>query len=235
MNWAIFSMEGLAHVLRWLHVFFGVIWIGLLYYFNFVQGAFFAETDATTKSGAIQKLVPRALMWFRHGALWTMITGILLIGLNQHTMGPGYFATSGGMIILIGTVIGLVMGSNVWFVIWPNQRIVIQNALDTAAGKPANSAAAACGAKAGLASRHNVLFSIPLLFFMLAARHMPIIINDDANLGIVYGVIFTIIALIEVNALKGKTGPITSIKGVIHMGFALTVVLYVCVEILTKI
>ena len=65
MNLAIFNADGVLFLFRWLHIFFGVIWIGLLYYFNFVQGAFFAETDAATKSNAIQKLVPRALWWFR--------------------------------------------------------------------------------------------------------------------------------------------------------------------------
>src|ERR1044072_3444032 len=84
---AIFSVEGLTFLLRWLHFFFGVIWIGHLYYFNFVQGAFFAETDAATKSNAIQKLVPRALWWFRYGALYTMATGALMLLLKAHMQG----------------------------------------------------------------------------------------------------------------------------------------------------
>src|ERR1700722_13378052 len=73
--------------LRWLHFFFGVIWIGLLYYFNFVQGAFFNEIEAPVKSTAIQKLVPRALWWFRWGAAWTFFTGLVYLAIRGHQVG----------------------------------------------------------------------------------------------------------------------------------------------------
>src|SRR4051812_45602294 len=121
MHLAILSQDGILFLLRWFHFFFGVIWIGLLYYFNFVQGAFFAETDAATKSGAIQKLVPRALWWFRYGALWTMLTGIAILAIRGQ-QSPDLFRTSYGIWILTGGVMGLIMGSNVWFIIWPNQK-----------------------------------------------------------------------------------------------------------------
>src|SRR6201989_1196730 len=127
MHFAIFSMEGLLFVLRWLHFFWGVTWIGHLYYFNFVQGAFFAEADAATKSNATQKLVPRALWWFRWGAFWTMFSGLFYIGLKGHVGGFEIFSTSYGVAILTGATAGLIMGLNVWFVIWPNQKIVIQS------------------------------------------------------------------------------------------------------------
>ncbi len=232
MNWALFSMDGLLLVLRWMHVWFGIVWIGLLYYFNFVQGAFFAETDAATKSGAIQKLVPRALWWFRWAALWTMALGATLIGLNGHVYGPEYFSSGPGITIMIGGLLGLVMGANVWMVIWPNQRIVIQNALDTAAGQPANPAAAAAAAKAGLASRHNTLFSIPMLFFMLVARHLAIVIDPAANRMVLWGAVVVIIGVLEINAVKGKLGVITTVNGVIAWGFVLAAVLYACLELL---
>jgi uncharacterized membrane protein len=233
MNIALFSMDGLLFVFRWLHFFFGVIWIGLLYYFNFVQGPFFAETDASTKSGAIQKLVPRALWWFRWGAMFTIITGIcLLMGTAQGNM--GIFETAWGVSILTGFAFGLVMWFNVWFVIWPNQKIVIQSATQAASGGQALPNAAAAGARAGCASRHNTLFSIPLLFFMGAARHLPIQVNETAHLGVLAAVIVVLVGLLEFNALKGKTGPITSVKGVVHMGFLLTIVTYAIVEVLTK-
>ena len=146
MDFALFSFDGVLFVLRWLHFFFGVTWIGLLYYFNFVQGAFFNETDATTKTNAIQKLVPRALWWFRWGAMWTMTTGILYLMARGHRDGAAIFATSWGVAILTGATLGLIMGTNVWMIIWPNQRIVIANA----SGSPQPNAAAA-GAKAALA------------------------------------------------------------------------------------
>ena len=91
MDIALFNLDGFMFLLRWLHLFFGVTWIGHLYYFNFVQGAFFAETDAATKSNVIQKLVPRALWWFRWGAMYTMLTGIVYLAAKGHRDGFGIF------------------------------------------------------------------------------------------------------------------------------------------------
>ncbi len=217
-------LDRVSFILRYFHTFSALIWIGLLYYFNFVQGAFFAETDPATKSGATQKLVPRALWWFRWGAFWTMAFGILLIGLKGHTAGPEVYSSSWGITILTGAAMGLIMGANVWFVIWPNQKIVIQNAIDTAGGKPANPAAAGAAAKAGLASRTNTLFSVPMLFFMGAASHWNFPVTDSSKVSI-YVIFATILILgIEANGLKGKQGPITTIKGVITCGFALTLI-----------
>src|SRR6185503_17807512 len=116
-----------------LHFFFGVTWIGHLYYFNFVQGAFFAETDPTTKSNAIQKLVPRALWWFRWGAMFTMLTGMTYLGMKGHQGGgSALFATSWGVSILTGATLGMMMWANVWFIIWPKQKIVIASATQAA-------------------------------------------------------------------------------------------------------
>lgn len=234
MQLTIFSTDGILLLLRWVHFMAGVTWIGLLYYFNFVQGAFFAETDAATKSGAIQKLVPRALWWFRWGAMFTLITGLFILMGRSHRDGMAIFETSWGVSILTGFAFGFAMWFNVWFVIWPNQKIVIQSATQAAQGGQALPNAAAAGARAGCASRHNTLFSIPLLFFMGAASHLPIQVNESAHLCVLAGVIAVLIGLLELNALKGKTGPITSIKGVIHMGFLLTFVVYALVEFLTK-
>src|SRR3954451_4397229 len=115
MDIALFSADGILFLFRWLHFFFGVTWIGHLYYFNFVQGAFFAETDATTKSNAIQKLVPRALWWFRWGAMFTMVTGVMYLGMRGHMLGHAVFVTSWGIAILTGAFLGLLMWANVWF------------------------------------------------------------------------------------------------------------------------
>ena len=234
MQFALFSMDGLLFLLRWIHFIAGVTWIGLLYYFNFVQGAFFAETDAATKSGAIQKLVPRALWWFRYGALYTMASGLLILAIRGHLGGPAIFASSWGVCILTGMTMGLVMGANVWFIIWPNQKIVIESTTAVAKGGQANPAAAAAGAKAGLASRTNTLFSFPMLFFMGAASHLPLGIGPNANFMVLAIVMAVIIGAIELNALKGKMGPMTTVKGVIHCGVGLTAVMYVLMEVLTK-
>ncbi len=226
---ALFSTTGLLFILRWFHFFFGIIWIGMLYYFNFVQGAFFAETDASTKSNATQKLVPRALWWFRWGAMFTFLTGwtIIFIEMNQT---PGILMSSWGVLILIGAMLGTLMWGNVWFVIWPNQKVIIQNAVQTATGGQAIPGVADLAARATVASRTNVLFSIPLLFFMGAAKHLPIIMATDVKPHMPLGIILVLLLALEANALKGKTGPMTTIKGVIHCGFALAIVLYAIVE-----
>jgi uncharacterized membrane protein len=217
-------LDRVSFVLRYFHTFAGLIWIGILYYFNFVQGAFFNETDAATKSAATQKLVPRALWWFRWAAFWTMLLGILLIGIKGHISGSGVYESSWGINILTGAIMGLIMGCNVWFIIWPNQKVIIQNAVDTAAGKPANPAVPGLAAKAGLASRTNTLFSIPMLFFMGAASHWIYAITETSKVSVYVLIAAIIIIGIELNALFGKTGPMTTIKGVITSGFILTII-----------
>src|SRR3954468_5201477 len=112
MDIALLNMNGLMFLLRWLHFFFGIVWIGHLYYFNFTQGPFFAETDASTKSNAIQKLVPRALWWFRWGAMWTFVTGLCYLMTFAHASGHAIFATSWGVAILTGAALGTLMWAN---------------------------------------------------------------------------------------------------------------------------
>jgi uncharacterized membrane protein len=228
MHLALFTMDGILFLFRWFHIFFGVIWIGLLYYFNFVQGSFFAETDAATKSNAIQKLVPRALWWFRYGALFTILTGIILITGRAH-MGFS-FATSWGVCILTGMSLGFIMFLNVWVIIWPNQKIVIASATAAATGGKADPAAAAAGAKAGLASRTNTLFSIPMLFFMAASNHLTIATSETSKFMLCAIINGIIILALTFNGIKGKTGPMTTVKGVVHMGFLLAIVLYGVIE-----
>jgi uncharacterized membrane protein len=222
--------SGMMFIFRWLHYFFGVIWIGHLYYFNFVQGAFFAETDANTKSNAIQKLVPRALWWFRWGAMFTFITGLMVFFGTFGPRGMDALKSPWGLLILTGMILGTLMWANVWFIIWPNQKIVIASATNAAQGKPADPNAAAAGARAGVASRTNVLFSLPMLFFMGAASHMPLMMSPYTNYTGMFASIGFILGLLEINALKGKTGPMTTVKGVIHCGLALTVVLYLVIK-----
>jgi len=228
---ALASSEGWLFLLRWIHFFAGITWIGLLYYFNFVQTPFFAETEAPVRSGAIQKLVPRALWWFRYGALFTFLSGLLII---LHRWGQGgFFAGSYGWAILLGGLLGTLMFLNVWGVIWPNQKVVIQNAIDTGAGRPANPAAAGAGARAGLASRTNTLLSIPMLFYMGAASHLTLPVPRN---GLAFWVVaLAIMLVIEINALKGTPGqgaakPLATVKGTLWAGFFLTVVYYAWFE-----
>jgi uncharacterized membrane protein len=220
---ALLQGNALAFLFRWIHLLAGVAWIGLLWYFNFVQGEYFKEADAAAKSDAIRKLVPRALWWFRWGAMFTFLSGLAMLG-AKHLSGYG---------IIVGSTLGTLMFLNVWLIIWPNQKVVIASAEKVAGGGEADPAAAGALAKAGLASRTNTLFSIPMLFFMASSVHLAQLATPVQNAGIVsLLVVFGLILLLEINAIKGKTGPMTSVKGVIHMGLLLTLVLYLAMDLL---
>ena len=241
MSFSLFSMQGTELVFRLMHYFAGVVWIGILYYFNFVQGEWFKDLDKdekikSSRGVAIRTLVPRALAWFRYGALATFLTGVAILGIKGPSFGSEMFKSSWWALISVGVILGTFMFLNVWLIIWPNQKVVIQSAIDVAEGKPALPNAAACGAKAGLASRHNTLFSVPLLFFMAAASHLPIQVNPEYNGKMLALALFAIIGLLQLNAVKGKTDyiKITSVLGVTHMGMLLTAILYVVVEVMTK-
>lgn len=223
MELALFSENALAFLSRWIHLLAGVTWIGLLYYFNFIQGEYFKAADGAAKTNVIRLLVPRALWWFRWAAMFTFLSGIYLI----------YIKHLSGMGIMIGAVLGIIMFLNVWLIIWPNQKIVIASADQVAGGGEALPGAAAALGKAGLASRTNTLFSIPMLFFMASSVHLgqlqtSIHSASGASLVVVYG----LIAVLALNGVVGKTGPFTSVKGVIGSGFLLTAILYLLVEMI---
>jgi len=217
-------------LLRWLHFLAGITWIGLLYYFNFVQGPFMAEADAATKSAATQKLVPRALAWFRWSAVLTFLTGAAIIGkrIGESPEGSAAWSSPWAVTILTGALFGTVMLANVWRVIWPKQKIVIASAVAAASGGQANAAAPAAARRAFLASRTNVVFSIPMLFFMGAASHLTV--PGGGNRLAYWIALFVLVALIEINALTATTGPTTKpiekISGVIITGFVVWAIVY---------
>ena len=217
--------------LRWMHLFFGVIWIGHLYYFNFTQGSFLnaQDVDNSAKSALRMKLLPVALWWFRWGAMWTLVTGLAYWSYKGHSFGSmaAYLNSSYGILITVGAVLGITMWANVWFVIWPNQKVVIENATLVAAGKPALPQAADAGARANVASRTNTLFSIPMLFFMGAASHFPLPVKSESNLTLFWMLFAILFAAIEFNALKGKTYKVmTTVQQVITSGFVLTAIIF---------
>lgn len=233
MNLALGSMDGVLFLLRWIHFLAGITWIGVLYYFNFIQGEFFKEIDASVKGVATQKLVPRALWWFRWGAMITFLSGVFLILGTLHTGVP--LTSAWGVLILIGSTLGTLMWFNVWFVIWPAQKVVITSANQVADGGKPIDGVADRAARAMCVSRTNTLFSFPMLFFMGAARHL--MLSKDFSQVSYWCITLTmgaILLLIEINALKGKPGPMTTVKGVIHCGVILTAVMYLLVEITTR-
>ncbi len=219
----LFNEHFLAFLFRWLHFLAGITWIGLLYYFNFVQGEYFKEADGGAKSDVIQKLVPQALWWFRWAAMFTFLSGCYLL----------YAFRLNGIGIVVGATLGTIMFLNVWLIIWPNQKIVIASAKQVAGGGEALPGAAAALGKAGLASRTNTLFSIPMLFFMASSRHMAQLqtpIHELATASLV--LIFGLIAVLALNGVVGKTGPFTSVKGVISSGFLLTAIMFILAEMI---
>src|SRR6478752_9423128 len=172
----IFSRSGYAFLSRWLHVVVGITWIGLLYYFNFVQVPAFAEMEAAARNNAIDKLAWRALWWFRWAAVATLVTGILILlfqknGDKSQLFSGDYMKSVPGMAIATGVLLALTMFLNVWLVIWPNQKKVIANARNVQAGGEADPDAAAAGRKAALASRQNTIYSFTMLMFMVGTFH----------------------------------------------------------------
>ena len=208
------------YLARWGHFLFGITWIGLLYYFNFVQTEYFKEADGDARTDAFTKLVPRALWWFRWGAMFTFLTGLIMLGLR----GAGVTLD-----ITVGAVLGTLMFLNVWLIIWPNQKIVIESNTQVKAGGEALPQAAGAAPKAALASRTNTLFSIPMLFFMGSSAHYAHGgLNGNTT---ALTVALVIIAALELNAIFGKQGPMTTVRGVIACGFGLTAVLWAVVAL----
>jgi uncharacterized membrane protein len=148
---------------QWLHVFFGITWIGLLYYFNFVQIPTMPKVPAELKPGVSKYIAPSALFYFRWGAVFTLLTGLItayLYGEEKALL----LNDPSNRLIGIGMWLALIMAANVWFVIWPNQKkaLGIVQADDAAKAKAARTAM--------IASRTNVLLSIPMLLAMTNAH-----------------------------------------------------------------
>jgi uncharacterized membrane protein len=154
------------------HVLAGITWIGLLYFFNFVQTPAYAQMSDGARSEALRKVTFRALWWFRYAALLTFLFGLMLLVIQ----GDGdnmdvYLSGVGGTAILTGMLFGITMFLNVWGVIWRNQKVIIASAETVANGGQPDPRAAALVKPAGRASRANTLMSIPMLWFMVFAAH----------------------------------------------------------------
>ena len=168
-DWA-FDRLFWSWLFRYFHVVAGIMWIGLLYYFNFVQVPNMSKISDEQKPAITKVIAPSALFWFRWAAFVTVVTGLIVAYLNGYaheamTLGIG----SGGgkyTAIGIGMWLGLIMAFNVWFIIWPNQKKVLGIVEASAEEKPA------AAKKALIASRTNVLLSLPMLLSMVAAQNL---------------------------------------------------------------
>ena len=152
-------------VLHWLHLFFGIMWIGLLYYFNFVQVPTMPKVPAELKKGVTGYIAPSALFFFRWGAAFTVLTGLAIAGQNHFLVDALLFQRPRKVTLIgIGMWLALIMAFNVWFIIWPNQKKILGlvEASDEAKAKAAPVAM--------IASRLNVLLSLPMAYCMVNAN-----------------------------------------------------------------
>ena len=236
----IFTQAGGVMLSRWGHYLAGVTWIGLLYYFNFVQTPSFANFEAGPRTEAVRKLVPRALWWFRYGALLTLLTGLSILAFQEQLTDMDYFKSPQGVSIATGILLAVIMFANVWGIIWPNQKIFIENAERTAAGQEALPNAASAARKAACASRTNTFFSIPMLFFMGATSHFaPAFLdhNEDPKRGLYWLVALVLIVAIEAIALTApavgapQAWHIDNHRNTIIGGFVLAFVLILLFEV----
>ena len=229
-----FSRDSLGQFgFRWLHILAGITWIGLLYFFNFVQVPAYAkfedephkEVGGKARLIAIDKVTRKALWWFRWAALGTFLTGILIMGAVE-----GYFDAvgvdangeelswgrlTGNVGISTGILLGTIMMLNVWGVIWRNQKIVLANAANVLAGGEANPDAAAAGRKAVMASRQNLIFSVAMLFFMVFKMHNPLAANiiSSGDLAVYWIISLVVIGILEINCLGLLPWKTTANKG----------------------
>lgn len=241
----ILSQYGLEMLSRWGHYLAGVTWIGILYYFNFVQTPAFAEVSDATRSEAMRTITWRALWWFRFGALLTFLSGLLILGFGEKLGGgdegafSAYWSSTAGLGILIGIILGTTMFLNVWLIIWPAQQVVIGSARQVAEGGEADPNSAAAAKRAARASRTNTLFSIPVLFFMAFPSHIAAVLDQpDPSTGnywtvlIIFLVIWAVLELSALGKIGGYDGPLAKPlldkhKNTIIAGFGLTALLYI--------
>jgi len=159
-------MEMLPGIYRWIHILAGVMWVGLLYYFNFVQVAALKAAQAdSTAAGITKHVAPRALLFFRWAAVVTWLAGAALLSAN---FVPAFTFRAGWEMIGMGAWLGTIMLINVWALIWPNQKKILGMVQASDAEK--NKARRV----AFLTSRVNTMLSIPMLFFMVAQSHIGV-------------------------------------------------------------
>ncbi len=164
---AAFDYAWWAVLVRWCHVISGIMWIGLLYYFNFVQTPTMPKIPENLRPGVTGHILPSALFWFRWGAMSTIVFGLILAWMNGYIVDAIALGITDHVAkhtqIGIGMWLGTIMWFNVWFVIWPNQKIV----LGLSEGDKAKA-----GRTAGLFSRTNTLLSIPMLWCMITTQNI---------------------------------------------------------------
>ncbi len=194
----------LIFLLRWVHILSAIIWIGHLYFFNLVNGPFQGTIDAATKKVVNPQLLPRALWWFRWGAMSTFLAGWILLFYKYTNQGlwhdPSGNMSNRAMWILFGGFLGTIMWFNVWFIIWPAQKKIIGWVRDGQSPPEMPKLAK----RALNASRGNFYLSAPLLFAMIAPNHWPTM-NVQRLLGVLVFGFAVAWCLIKVSPKVGKS------------------------------
>ncbi len=165
-----FDLAWWAFLFRWLHVLSGVMWIGILWYFNFIQTPSMPKIEADQRPAITKVIAPAALFWFRWGAMSTIVTGLILAMLSGYLIDAISIGLTSGVAkhtaIGIGMWLGTIMWFNVWFIIWPKQQIALGMV------EADDAAKAAAGRTAMLFSRTNTMLSIPMLYAMVSAQNL---------------------------------------------------------------
>ena len=228
---------------RWVHLLAGVAWIGLLYYFNFVQAPAFNELSGRTRNEVFVHISDRASRWVRWSALATAITGVLILYF-QRSLGSGftdYFASTRGTAVAFGVVLGLIMFANVWFVGYPSQRALVEAASGLEPGAEPDSDAAAAAHRLARIQRCNALLSIPMLWFMAVGPHFAdrafrfVTYPGRDYIGSSWVIFLVIVGVVELSAL-GHIGGLDSMANkvlfddwrlTIAWGFIVWVILWI--------
>ena len=156
-----------GNVFHWLHVFFGILWIGLLYYLNFVQVPTMPAIPAEQKGAITGHIAPKVFFFFRYAALLTVITGLVIAVVKGYAHQAFTFSGEGTVnLIGLGMWLALIMAFNVWFIIWPAQKKI----LNLGATEASAEEKAAAAPRALAASRTNLLLSLPMLYCMASAN-----------------------------------------------------------------
>jgi uncharacterized membrane protein len=211
----LFHRYGLWGGMRLAHVMFAVMWMGLLWFFNFVQTPAYAEMEPSARNNAFDKLTWRALWWFRFAAMFTVASGVLILLIGGFgTSDPyssAYWKSPPGAGLACAILFAGIMLYNVLGVIWPNQQIVIANARNVQAGGEANPNAPAAARAGAMASRQNTIFSFTVFMFMVGSDHLfndfvHFKIQPAAGVRVLFYIVLLAIAVgMEMNAL-GKIG-----------------------------
>jgi uncharacterized membrane protein len=243
----LFTEAGLNGAFRIFHAMAAFMWMGMLWFFNFVQVPAYAEMEAPARNNAFDKLTWRALWWFRHGAWVTVATGLLIIaidGADGMLYDGDYFKSVFGMVLAAAILFALIMLYNVWMVIWPNQQIVIANARAVQAGGEANPEAPVAARKAAMASRQNLIFSMFVVPAMIGGGSGGVFFGGFEAPGGGVRILFWLIILVgaglmEANALgviggrePGGTNVIYDThKNALHTGLGIFAFVWLFMEI----